>query len=82
MFLSLLLGLNKKFYSIILFSKIKYAKKQIHQLQVFTFFHNKIYTTYSIEIQLYSTLNTIYSRYLVAPSPILFYDRQEQFSRS
>lgn len=48
----------------------------------FHLFHNKIYTTYSIEIQLYSTLNTIYSRYLVAPSPILFYDRQEQFSRS
>ncbi|EQI98996.1 UNVERIFIED_ORG: hypothetical protein QQG_6415, partial [Clostridioides difficile Y384] len=28
MFLSLLLGLNKKFYSIILFSKIKYAKNK------------------------------------------------------
>lgn len=81
MFLSLLLGLNKKFYSIILFSKIKYAKTNPPATS-FHLFHNKIYTTYSIEIQLYSTLNTIYSRYLVAPSPILFYDRQEQFSRS
>lgn len=38
----------------------------------FHLFHNKIYTTYSIEIQLYSTLNTIYSRYLVAPSRFCF----------
>ncbi len=81
MFLSLLLGLNKNFIQLFYSAKLN-MQKQIHQLQVFTFFHNKIYTTYSIEIQLYSTLNTIYSRYLVAPSPILFYDRQEQFSRS
>lgn len=71
MFLSLLLGLNKKFYSIILFSKIKYAKNKSTSYK-FYLFYNKIYTTYSIEIQLYSTLNTIYSRYLVAPSRFCF----------
>ncbi|EJX37431.1 hypothetical protein HMPREF1372_00367 [Enterococcus faecium P1139] len=38
MFLSLLLGLNKKFYSIILFSKIKYAKNKSTSYKFSPFF--------------------------------------------